>query len=138
MTATLAARLVAAADEVARARGTTISTAVVDASGNLVMFARGDECGFITFETARGKAVLASGFRLPTRVLASQGAERAAFWASVTEKLGGVVAAGGYPVTQGGLLIGAVGCGGGHGDLDEACALAAAKALAGEGPEAQR
>lgn len=42
----------------------------------------------------------------------------------MTEKLDEVVA-GGYPVTRNGLLIGAVSCGG-HGDLDESCALAGA------------
>ena len=128
MTSGRAAEIVAAAEAYAAGQGTTISTAVVDESGNLVAFKRGDDCAFVTFETARGKAVLAAGFRLPTRVMAAQGPDRASFWASVSDKLGLVVAAGGYPITQDGVLIGAVGCGGGHGSLDEACAAAAAAA----------
>jgi len=129
MSLELAVKAAAAADAFAAARGETISTAVVDDAGHVVLLHRGDGCSFISTETARGKAALANGFRLPARDLASQAAGRAAFWASVTEKLDMVVAGGGIPVVRGGLLIGAIGCGGGHGDLDEACAAAAAHAI---------
>jgi uncharacterized protein GlcG (DUF336 family) len=37
--------------------------------------------------------------------------------------------AGGYPLTQHGVLIGAIGCGSGIGDEDEQCAEAAAHAV---------
>jgi glc operon protein GlcG len=118
-----------AAQRHAAARNETISVAIVDDAGHLVLFQRGDGCSFISCETARGKAALANGFRLPTAGLAAQGPERAAFWSSVTEKLDMVVAGGGQPIVRDGLLIGAIGCGGGHGDLDEACAIAGAAAL---------
>lgn len=130
MSLELARRAAEAAKELAAARGATISVAVVDDAGHLVLFERGDGCSYISCETARGKAALANGFRLPTSGLAAQGGDRAAFWASVTEKLDMVVAGGGHPVTRDGVLIGAVGCGGGHGDLDEDCARAAARAIA--------
>lgn len=118
-----------AAGERARADGHTISVAVVDESGNLVHFSRGDDCGYITFETAKGKAVLCAGFRVPAKDLVSDAVSRAAFWASVSDKLGVVVTGGGYPLTLDGVLIGGVGCGGGHGPQDEDCARAAAEAV---------
>lgn len=125
----LATRAAQAATDFAHANGFTISVAVVDESGNMVLFSRGDDCGFVTFETARGKAVLAAGFRQPTHLLQSESASRAAFWASVAEKLNVVVTAGGYPLTHEGHIIGGVGCGGGHGEQDDLCAKAAAAAI---------
>ena len=125
----IATRAADAAIEHAKSQGFTISVAVVDESGNLVYFSRGDECGYITFETAKGKAALAAGFRMPSKDLQSESASRAAFWASISDKLGMVITGGGYPLTIDGVVIGGVGCGGGHGDQDETCAQMAAKAV---------
>jgi len=125
----LAERAAQAARDYAAQRGSTVSVAVVDESGNLVYFSRGNDCAFVSYETARGKAVLAAGFRQPTHTLMSESAGRAAFWASVSEKLGIVIAAGGYPLTQDGYIIGGVGCGGAHGDVDQLSAEAAANAV---------
>lgn len=129
LTGEIARRAAEAANEKARSHGHTISVAIVDESGNLVYFTRGDDCGYITFETAKGKAVLCAGFRMPARDLVSETVSRAAFWSSVSDKLGIVVTGGGYPLTLDGVLIGGVGCGGGHGPQDEDCARAAAEAV---------
>jgi len=51
-----------------------------------------------------------------------------AFWASLA-RLEMVPGAGGYPLTRDGVLIGAIGCGGGIGDEDEQCAEAGARAV---------
>jgi glc operon protein GlcG len=67
MTIELAQRAAMAAGEKTKQFGKEISIAVVDESGHLVYFARGNSCGFISFETAKGKASMAAGFRRPTR-----------------------------------------------------------------------
>lgn len=129
MTAELASRAAAAATNLATSRGESISVAVVDDAGHIVLLLRGDGCSYISCETALGKAKLANGFRLPAQELASESVNRAAFWASVSDKLDVVVAGGAYPVVRDDFLIGAIGCGGGHGDLDEACARVGSGAI---------
>jgi glc operon protein GlcG len=108
--------------------GTSMSVAVVDESGTLVYFVKGDATGLHTFETARGKAVAAAAFRRPTTEMLDSIRNNPAFWASLA-KLDMVPGAGGYPLTQHGILIGAIGCGGGVGDHDEQCAEAGARAV---------
>jgi uncharacterized protein GlcG (DUF336 family) len=125
----LATRVVAGAQAKARSLGIDISVAVVDESGNLVHFVRGDQCSFITAETARGKAVMAAGFRKPTHEWLPSVKANPAFWAAIAEPLGLVPGGGGYPLTKDGITIGGVGCGGGLGEEDEECARAAARAI---------
>jgi uncharacterized protein GlcG (DUF336 family) len=108
--------------------GTSMSVAVVDESGTLVYFVKGDATGLHTFETARGKAVTAAAFRRPTTDMLDSVRNNPAFWASLA-RLDIVPGAGGYPLTQHGVLIGAIGCGGGIGEQDEQCAEAGARAV---------
>jgi glc operon protein GlcG len=129
MTQTIAEKVIRAAQGKARELGVGMSVAVVDESGNLVLFARGDECSFITFETARGKAVAAAGFRRPTAEMGAMFQGSPAFWAAISEPLKLVPGPGGYPLTQDGVMIGGVGCGGGLGGDDEICAEAGAAAI---------
>lgn len=129
LTQELAERVARAAQGKARELGITTSVAVVDESGNLVYFARGDTASFFTFESAHGKAVAAAALRLPTQELEPHFQSHAAFWATMAARLGMVPRAGGYPLTRSGVMIGAVGCGGGLGGQDELCAEAGAKAI---------
>ena len=131
MTQALAEKVARAAQAKARELNATMSVAVVDESGNLVYFVRDDGASFITFETARGKAVAAAGFRRPTKDYEPHFQSHPAFWASIAANLKLVPGGGGYPLTQGGVMIGGVGCGGGIGGDDELCAEAGAKALEG-------
>jgi len=124
-----AEKVVRAAQKKARELGITMSVAVVDESGNLVYFVRGDTSSFITFETARGKAVAAAGFRRPTQDYEPHFKEHPAFWSSIAENLKLVPGPGGYPLTRNGVMIGGVGCGGGLGGQDELCAKAGARAV---------
>lgn len=128
MTAELARRAAAEAEAKAKEFGQTISVAVVDESGNLVYFSRGDTCSFITFETAKGKAVMAAGFRRPTNDYLSAARENPAFWGGVGAKLDMIIGPGGHPITRDGVLIGGIGCGGALGEEDNLCAEAGAKA----------
>ena len=129
MTQALAETVVRAAQAKAQQMGLTMSVAVVDESGNLVYFARGDTTSFITFETARGKAVAAAGFRRPTQDYEPHFQSHPAFWSSIAGNLKLVPGPGGYPLTRNGVMIGGVGCGGGLGGEDEACAEAGALAI---------
>lgn len=128
----LAKRIAAAADAKAKELGVTICVAVVDDSGNLVFYSRGDTCTFANFETSRGKAAMAVGFRRPTKdykAFVAQSMEAAAVWMTISNQLGMVIGGGGYPITKDNVVIGGVGCGGAPGDIDHLCAEAAAKAV---------
>jgi uncharacterized protein GlcG (DUF336 family) len=129
MTQQIAETVVKAAQAKAAEVGITMSVAVVDESGNLVYFARGDTTSFITFETARGKAVAAAGFRRPTQEYDSHFRSNPAFWSSIAGNLKLVPGPGGFPLTRDGVMIGGVGCGGGLGGDDELCAEAGAAAI---------
>jgi glc operon protein GlcG len=129
MTQDIAAAVVKAAQAKAAELGITMSVAVVDESGNLVYFVRGDTSSFITFETARGKAVAAAGFRRPTQDYEEHFRSHPAFWSSIADNLKLVPGPGGYPLTRDGVMIGGVGCGGGLGGEDELCAQAGALAI---------
>ena len=109
--------------------GASMSVAVVDESGTLVYFMKGDVTGLHTFETSRGKAVAAAAFRRPTAEMMQSYQENPGFWASLTRNLNIVPGGGGYPLTQDGVLMGAIGCGGGIGEEDEQSAEAGATAV---------
>jgi uncharacterized protein GlcG (DUF336 family) len=129
LTQEIAERVVRAAQTKARELGITISVAVVDESGNLAYFVRGDTASFFTFDSAHGKAVAAAALRLPTQELEPHFQSHAAFWTAMAARVGMVPRAGGYPLTRAGVMIGGVGCGGGLGGQDEACAQAGAQAI---------
>ena len=125
----LAEKVAAAAQAKASELGITMSVAVVDESGNMVYFVRGDTASFITFETARGKAILSAGFRRPTVQMLNGFKGNPAFWSGLAEKLKMQPGGGGDPLTRNGAIIGGVGCGGGLGDQDELCSAAGAAAV---------
>lgn len=129
MSQALAEEVAKAAQAKAHAMGIQMSVAVVDESGNLVYFVRADECSFITAETAKGKAVMAAGFRRPTHDWLPHVRGNPAFWGAISGSLGLVPGGGGYPLTKDGVMIGGVGCGGGLGSQDEECAAAGAAAV---------
>lgn len=132
MNAALARRVADAADAKAKELGITISIAIVDDSGNLVFYSRGDTCTFANFKTSCAKAEMAAGFRRPTRdykAFVAQNMETAALWMTISNKLGMVIGAGGYPITENNVVIGGIGCGGSTGDNDHGCAEAGALAV---------
>ena len=124
-----AEKVVSAAQAKATELGITMSVAIVDESGNMVYFVRGNTSSFITFETARGKAIMAAGFRRPTHELLEGVRSNAAFWGGLANKLKMQPGGGGHPLTLNGAVIGGVGCGGGIGGQDEQCSEAGAAAI---------
>jgi uncharacterized protein GlcG (DUF336 family) len=129
MTLELAEKVLRAAQAKAKALGSPMTITVVDEAGRLVLCARGDGTGFFTPETSRAKAVAAAAFRRATAELAELVA-KGGFWSVVPTVLQGeaLPTAGGVPVSRGGRVIGAVGCGGGTGEQDHECAVAGAAA----------
>ncbi len=131
ITLEMAEKAVKAAQAKARELGTAMTVTVVDTGGRLVLSARGDGTGFFTPETSRAKAVAAAAFRRSTKEMAKLRETSPAFWGNVTAISGGqaLPSIGAVPLLVDGKVIGAIGCGGGTGDQDHACAEAGAAAV---------
>ena len=131
LTLAMAMRAASAAQTRAQELGTPITVSVVDDAGRRVLCARGDGTGFLTPETSRGKAMAAAAFRRSTKELVDLAREHPAFWNAVPGLVPGQLlpSTGAVPISRDGRVIGAVGCGGGTGEQDHECALAAAAAV---------
>ena len=130
MTLQLAETTVRAAQQKAKALGTAMTVTVVDEAGRLVLCARGDGTGFFTPETSKAKAMAAAAFKRSNAEL-SEMAAKGGFWAVVPVVLQGQIlpTLGATPITLGGQVIGAIGCGGGTGQQDQECSDAGAGAV---------
>ncbi len=121
-----AARMAAAAEADARARGLTVVVVVVDDGGHVILLHRMNGAQVASVDVGIGKARTAAIFRRPSRVFEEQvknGRVAALALPGATALIGGV------PVTVGGQVVGAIGVSGDAPDIDEAIALAGAKAL---------
>lgn len=103
------------AEALSSQKGWSMAIAIVDASGQLVLFERQDDTQVGSLDLAIQKAKSANAFRRPTK----------AFEDSIRDgKVGlltspGVVAvAGGIPLIRNGKVIGAIGVSGAHADED--------------------
>lgn len=118
--------MVAAAEAEAKKHNWTLAIAIVDASGNLILFHRMDDVQIGSVEIAIEKARTAALIRRPTQAVAdalkngNQG---------VLSIPGIVAVAGGVPITVDGKVIGAVGCSGMASDQDATVAQAGVGAL---------
>jgi glc operon protein GlcG len=129
----VAERAAKAALAKAKELGTVMTVAVVDESGRTVLVMRGDGASFFSTETSRAKAVTAANFRRPTKEIGELVHNSPEFWTAAPAVLRGEVlpSMGGVPIVKNGHVIGAVGCGGGKGEQDHACALAGAEFVRG-------
>jgi len=116
----------------AAAMGIAMTVSVVDEAGRLVVTMKGDRAGFLTIETSRAKAVAAAAFKRSTRELVELQKTNPVFWSAVPAVSRGeaLPSTGAVPITAGGRVIGAIGCGGGTPDQDHDCAMAGAAAVA--------
>ena len=114
LTLEMAERAAKAALAKAKQLGTVMTASVVDESGRTVLIMRGDGAGYFSPETSRKKAVAAANFRKATKELGEQAAKGSPFWAAVPAALAGEIlpSIGAVPITKGGRVIGAIGCGG--------------------------
>ncbi len=119
ITADRAAKVVAVAVEEAKKspRNWKLAIAVVDPNGDLVDFYKMDQTQVASIAIAQGKARTAARFRRPSGAFFTAMQNPAgAFLATLDPTL--VASHGGFPLIEGGKLIGAVGCSGATGDQD--------------------
>ncbi|HWX08128.1 MAG TPA: heme-binding protein [Bradyrhizobium sp.] len=110
--------VIAAADAEAKKRNWKMNIAVVDTNGELVQFERMEGAQIASGSISIGKARTAARFRRESRVFYNVFESGHGYVATLDPTL--VASPGGYPLVEGGKLIGAVGCSGGTGDQDAA------------------
>ena len=111
-----AKRLIAAVEAEATKHRWRMNIAVVDTHGELVHFARMDGAQLASINIAQGKARTAARFRRESRAFYNAFETGHPYVATLDPTL--TASPGGFPLVEGGKLIGAVGCSGGTGDQD--------------------
>jgi glc operon protein GlcG len=118
--------MVAAAETEAKKHNWNMAIAIVDASGNLILFHRMDDVQLGSVDVAIEKARTAARFRRPTQAMADA---LKAGNQGILSIPGAAAIAGGVPITVDGKVIGAVGCSGMASDQDAVVAQAGVDAL---------
>jgi len=119
-----ARRIVAAVEAEAAKHRWKFNIAVVDTHGELVHFARMDGAQYGSLVVSQGKARTAARFRRETRIFYNLYETGHTYVSTLDPTL--VASPGGFPLIEGGKVIGAVGCSGGTGDQDAAACKAGA------------
>jgi glc operon protein GlcG len=120
ITADRAAQVVAAAVAEARKspRNWKLAISVVDTNGDLVYFYKMDQTQIASVGISLGKARTAARYRRPSEIFFNQMQTQAgAFYATLSDPPP-VASPGGFPLIEGGKLIGAIGCSGATGAQD--------------------
>lgn len=113
-----AKQVMAAAEAEAKKRNWKMNIAVVDANGEIVMFERMEAAQIGSGNISIGKARTAARYRRESRAFYNAYETGHAYVGTLDP---GIVASpGGFPLIEGGKVIGAVGCSGGTGDQDAA------------------
>ena len=105
-----------AAEAEAKKRNWKMNIAVVDTNGELVHFSRMEGAQIASGPISVGKARTAARFRRESRLFYNAYETGHAYAGTLDPGL--VASPGGFPLVEGGKLIGAVGCSGGTGDQD--------------------
>jgi uncharacterized protein GlcG (DUF336 family) len=109
-------------------QGFPVTATVVNEDGIPIVVLRNDGASASTPDSSKGKAVASAGFRSPSGALGA----RAVTNPGILQVPGFVVLGGGLPISSGGKVVAAIGVGGApSGVIDEACAQAGIKAIAG-------
>jgi uncharacterized protein GlcG (DUF336 family) len=111
-----AKQVMAAAEAEAKKRNWKMNIAVVDTNGELVHFSRMEGAQIASGTISIGKARTAARFRRESRAFYNAFETGHPYVATLDPTL--VASPGGFPLVEGGKLIGAVGCSGGTGDQD--------------------
>ena len=119
-----ARKVIAAVEAEAAKHHWKMSIAVVDTHGDLVHFSRMDGGQLGSISVSQGKARTAARFRRETRAFYNAFETGHPYVATLDPTI--VASPGGYPLVEGGKIIGAVGCSGGTGDQDAASCKAGA------------
>jgi len=111
-----AKQVLAAVEAEAKRRNWPEGIAVVDTNGDLVAFVRMDGAQVASSTIAQGKARTAARYRRPTQTWYNAIEAGHSYFTTLDPTL--VASPGGFPLIEGGKVIGAVGCSGGTGDQD--------------------
>jgi len=113
-----AKQVMAAAEAEAKKRNWKMNIAVVDTNGELVLFERMEGAQIASGAISTNKARTAARFRRETRVFYNGYETGHTFAGTLDPTL--TASPGGFPLVEGGKLIGGIGCSGGTGDQDAA------------------
>jgi uncharacterized protein GlcG (DUF336 family) len=113
-----AKQVMAAAEAEAKKRNWKMNIAVVDTNGELVHFSRMEGAQIASGLISVGKARTAARFRRESRAFYNVYEAGHSYIGTLDPTL--VASPGGFPLVEGGKLIGAIGCSGGTGDQDAA------------------
>jgi uncharacterized protein GlcG (DUF336 family) len=125
-----ARRIIAAAEKKAEELGQPMNVAVVDAGGNLLAFERMENAWLGSIDISQKKAWTSRAFDITTKDLGKNSQSGDQFFGIHASNDGKVmIFAGGLPIKQDGVVIGAIGVSGGSGEQDHAVAEAGAAAF---------
>jgi uncharacterized protein GlcG (DUF336 family) len=125
-----ARRIIAAAEKNAEELGQPMNVAVVDAGGNLLAFERMENAWLGSIDISQKKAWTSRAFDITTKDLGKNSQSGDQFFGIHASNDGKVmIFAGGLPIKQDGVVIGAIGVSGGSGEQDHAVAEAGAAAF---------
>jgi glc operon protein GlcG len=113
-----AKQALAAAEAEAKKRNWKMNIAVVDTNGDLVHFLRMDGAQIASVTISQGKARTAARYRRASQAFYNAFESGHPYVSTLDPTL--VASPGGFPLVEGGKLIGAIGCSGGTGDQDAA------------------
>jgi glc operon protein GlcG len=122
-----AKQVMAAAEAEAKKRNWKMNIAVVDTNGELVHFSRMEGAQIASVAISQGKARTAARYRRESRVFYNAFETGHPYVSTLDPTL--IASPGGFPLVEGGKLIGAVGCSGGTGDQDAAVCKAGAEVV---------
>jgi len=111
-----AKELLAAAEAESKKRNWKMNIAVVDTNGEPVLFERMDGAQIASGDISIKKARTAARFRRETRLFFNAFETGHTYIATLDPTL--TASPGGFPLVEGGKLIGGIGCSGGTGDQD--------------------
>ena len=113
-----AKQVMAAAEAEAKKRNWKMNIAIVDTNGEPVMFERMEGAQIASGSISINKARTAARYRRESRAFFNAYETGHGYVATLDPTL--VASPGGFPLVEGGKLIGAIGCSGGTGDQDAA------------------
>jgi glc operon protein GlcG len=122
-----AKQLMAAAEAEAKKHNWKMNIAVVDTNGEPVLFERMEGAQIASGTISINKARTAARFRRESRVFYNAYETGHTFAGTLDPTL--TASPGGFPLVDGGKLIGAIGCSGGTGDQDAATCKAGAELM---------
>jgi glc operon protein GlcG len=125
-----AKQVMAAAEAEAKKRNWKMNIAVVDTNGELVHFSRMEGAQIASGPISVGKARTAARFRRESRAFYNGFETGHSYYGTLDPGL--VASPGGFPLVEGGKLIGAVGCSGGTGDQDATICKVGAEVVNGK------